>query len=140
MEVNGQLHDTAALPSKERAPVTHWIGGWVGPRAGLDEVVKREILSPCRDSNPYHPARSPALYRLSHPIPYEGLLIRAYSLFKRRRLSTGNKLTLHKALIKSVMTYLPLLEVRGRHLLKFQLLQNKVLHTTGNFTGRTPTH
>jgi hypothetical protein len=37
---------------KERTPATHWIGGWVGPRAGLDAVVKRKIPSPCRDSNP----------------------------------------------------------------------------------------
>jgi hypothetical protein len=29
----------------ERAPGTHWIGGWVGPRAGLDDVKKRKILS-----------------------------------------------------------------------------------------------
>jgi hypothetical protein len=37
----------------ERSPSTHWIGGWVGPRAGLvDAVVKRKIPSPCRDSNP----------------------------------------------------------------------------------------
>jgi hypothetical protein len=27
----------------ERAPVTHWIGGWVGPRTGLDTVSKRKI-------------------------------------------------------------------------------------------------
>jgi hypothetical protein len=27
---------------KERAPGTHWIGGWVGPRAVLDMVVKRK--------------------------------------------------------------------------------------------------
>jgi len=26
----------------ERAPVTHWIGGWVGPRAVLDVAVKRK--------------------------------------------------------------------------------------------------
>jgi hypothetical protein len=26
------------LPSGERAPGTHWIGGWVGPRFGLDAV------------------------------------------------------------------------------------------------------
>jgi hypothetical protein len=26
--------------SGERAPGTHWIGGWVGPRAGLDEVER----------------------------------------------------------------------------------------------------
>jgi hypothetical protein len=29
--------------SKERAPSTHWIGGWVGLRAGMDAVVKRKI-------------------------------------------------------------------------------------------------
>jgi hypothetical protein len=27
---------------RERAPVTHWIGGWVGPRAGLDAVVSTD--------------------------------------------------------------------------------------------------
>jgi hypothetical protein len=26
---------------RERAPGTRWIGGWVGPRAVLDAVVKR---------------------------------------------------------------------------------------------------
>jgi hypothetical protein len=26
---------------RERAPCTHWIGGWVDPRAGLDDVEKR---------------------------------------------------------------------------------------------------
>jgi hypothetical protein len=38
---------SASCPShftpRERAPVTHWIGGWVGPRAILDAVVKRKI-------------------------------------------------------------------------------------------------
>jgi hypothetical protein len=29
----------------ERAPVTHWIGDWVGPRAGLDEVEKRKFMT-----------------------------------------------------------------------------------------------
>jgi hypothetical protein len=28
----------------ERAPGTHWIGSWVGPRAGLDDVEARIIL------------------------------------------------------------------------------------------------
>jgi hypothetical protein len=36
---------------RERVSGAHWIGGWVGPRAGLDAVVKRKIPSPCRDSN-----------------------------------------------------------------------------------------
>jgi hypothetical protein len=37
---------------KERTPGTHWIGGWVGPRAGLDTEVRRKIPSPYRDWNP----------------------------------------------------------------------------------------
>jgi hypothetical protein len=28
----------------ERAPGTHWTGGWVGPRTGLDDVEKRKFL------------------------------------------------------------------------------------------------
>jgi hypothetical protein len=55
MEVSGQLHAPAALPPKERAPGTHWIGGWVGPRAVLDAVVKRKIPNPRRESNPRTP-------------------------------------------------------------------------------------
>jgi hypothetical protein len=51
MEVSGQLHAAAALP-RERAPGTHWIGGWLGPRAVLDPVVKRKIPSLRRESNP----------------------------------------------------------------------------------------
>jgi hypothetical protein len=26
----------------ENAPDSHWIGGWVGPRSGLDNVEKKE--------------------------------------------------------------------------------------------------
>jgi hypothetical protein len=29
----------------ERAPGTHWIGGWVGPRTSLDDVVSRKFLT-----------------------------------------------------------------------------------------------
>jgi len=43
MEVSGQLHAPAALLLRERAPGIHWLGGWVGPRAVLDAVVKRNI-------------------------------------------------------------------------------------------------
>jgi hypothetical protein len=38
MEVSGQLHNPAALPLGERAPSTHLIGGWAGPRASLDNI------------------------------------------------------------------------------------------------------
>jgi hypothetical protein len=46
MDVSGQLH----VPILERAPGTHLIWDWVGPRAGLD-AVKRNISCPCRKSN-----------------------------------------------------------------------------------------
>jgi hypothetical protein len=32
------------LPPQERGPGTLWIGGWVGPRTGLEDVERRKIL------------------------------------------------------------------------------------------------
>jgi hypothetical protein len=34
----------------EKAPRTHWIGGWVGPRAGLDDM--ETILDPTGNRTP----------------------------------------------------------------------------------------
>jgi hypothetical protein len=64
---------------------------------------------------------------------------RIYSLFKSERLSANIKLTLHKALIRSVMTYAcPAWELAADiNLLKLQRPQNKVLLTTGNFPTYT---
>jgi hypothetical protein len=66
--VSGQLHAPAALPPGERATGTHWIGGWVGPRAGLDAVEKRKFLTlPGLELRPLcRPARSQSLYRLRY--------------------------------------------------------------------------
>jgi hypothetical protein len=61
MEVSGQLHASAALAPEEKTGI-HWMGGWVGPRAGMDAVVKRKIPSPRRESNPDRPARSQSVY------------------------------------------------------------------------------
>jgi hypothetical protein len=33
------------LYPRERAPGTQWIGGWVDPRAGLDNTEKRKFLT-----------------------------------------------------------------------------------------------
>jgi hypothetical protein len=54
----------------ERAPRTHWIGGWVNPRAGLDDVEKRKFLTlPGLELRPLgRPARSQLLYLLRYLI------------------------------------------------------------------------
>jgi hypothetical protein len=44
---------------RERSPDTHWIGGWMSPRAGLDAVETRKIPSPRRDLIPDHPIVQP---------------------------------------------------------------------------------
>jgi hypothetical protein len=46
----------------ERATGTHWIGGWVGLRAGLDSVEKRKFLT-----LPGLELRSQSLYRPRYP-------------------------------------------------------------------------
>jgi hypothetical protein len=53
MEVSGQLHVPAVLPPGKEPLVP--IGGWVGPRAVLDAVVKRKIPTSHRESNPRTP-------------------------------------------------------------------------------------
>jgi hypothetical protein len=60
MEMSGQLHVPASLPPGKE-PVTHWIGGWGGPRAVLDAAVKRKIHSPRRESNPRTPIVQPVV-------------------------------------------------------------------------------
>jgi hypothetical protein len=64
----------ASWPSRftprERAPSTHWIGGWVAHRASLDTMLKRRVPTPLpgiepRSSN--HPACSWSLYQLNYP-------------------------------------------------------------------------
>jgi hypothetical protein len=63
MEVSGQLHAPAALPPGKEPLVPIWIGGWVGPRAVPDAVVKRKIPSPCREPNPRTPIIQPVAQR-----------------------------------------------------------------------------
>jgi hypothetical protein len=62
MEASGQFHAPAALtPGKARS--THYIGGWEGPRAVLDTVVKRKFPSPRRESNSRTPITQPVAQR-----------------------------------------------------------------------------
>jgi hypothetical protein len=46
MEVSGQLHAQAALPPGGKPPGTHWIGGFVSLRAGMESYgVEKYLLS-----------------------------------------------------------------------------------------------
>jgi len=49
MELSGQFHAPDAIHPGERALSTHWVGNWVGPRAGLYAVAKRKKFCPCRE-------------------------------------------------------------------------------------------
>jgi hypothetical protein len=53
----------------EEAPGTPWIGGWVGPTAGLNDVEKRKFLtlSGLQLRTLGRPFRSQSLYRLRYP-------------------------------------------------------------------------
>jgi hypothetical protein len=68
LEVSGQLHDQAAFPLGETARGVHRIGGWVGPRSGLDDAGNRKISPlPGFELRPLcSPAHSQSLYRLRY--------------------------------------------------------------------------
>jgi hypothetical protein len=69
MEVGGQLHAPAALPPGVRTPGTHYTGGWMGSRAGLDAVAKRKVPIPA-PAGKWTPVVQPiaqSLYWLSYP-------------------------------------------------------------------------
>jgi hypothetical protein len=61
---------TASRPGRftpgERAPGAHCIGGWVNPRAGVDDVEKRKFLTlqGLELQSLGHPASNQSLYRL----------------------------------------------------------------------------
>jgi hypothetical protein len=64
MGVSGQRHASAALCPWERTPGTHYTGGWVGPRAGLDTEVRGKSFAPAgiELQSPGRPVRSQTLY------------------------------------------------------------------------------
>jgi hypothetical protein len=48
---------------RQRSPGSHWIGGWVGSRAVLEEEVKKKIPSLFWESNPRTPIVQPLAQR-----------------------------------------------------------------------------
>jgi hypothetical protein len=59
---------TSRFTPGERAPGTHWIGGWVGPRTSLDDAEKWKFLTlQGLEHRPFRrPAHSQLLYRLCY--------------------------------------------------------------------------
>jgi hypothetical protein len=74
MGVSGQCHALAAFCLRGKTPGTHWIGGCVGLRAGLDIEARGQILCLCQESNP------------SHTVCSQTLLTELLRLIKRCRL------------------------------------------------------
>jgi hypothetical protein len=48
---SGQRHARAVLYRRRKDPGTHYTGGWVGPRTGLDTKVRGKLSCLCRGSN-----------------------------------------------------------------------------------------
>jgi hypothetical protein len=59
MEVSGQLHAPSALPPRERPTRTHWIGGWVSPRAGWARCRREKFPAPAEIRIPIIQRSSP---------------------------------------------------------------------------------
>jgi hypothetical protein len=49
---SGQLHASAALLQGKEPPGTHCIGGWVDPRAGMDNVKRKFLTLPGLELRP----------------------------------------------------------------------------------------
>jgi hypothetical protein len=67
--VSGQLDALTTFTSGERAPGTHWKGGWVGPRARLNDMEEKKFLTLLELELPFfsQPACSQLLYWLHYP-------------------------------------------------------------------------
>jgi hypothetical protein len=78
MDVQIHIFLTSALVGGEwSAPGSHWVGGWVGPRAGLDGMEKKKFWSlPGLKLQPLScPACSQLLYRVPVPVPVQIILL-----------------------------------------------------------------
>jgi hypothetical protein len=64
--MSGQFHASSALTQGKIVPRTPWIGGWVDPKAGMDNEKKRKLFTlPELELRPLdRPIRSRSLYRM----------------------------------------------------------------------------
>jgi hypothetical protein len=81
---------------RERAPGTHWIGGWVGPRAILDAMVKRKLPSPRREWNPRTSIVQLILQRYTDWAITALSVLRYFSIVLHYWLTPGSRFLLQK--------------------------------------------
>jgi hypothetical protein len=87
----------------ESAPGTHWIGCWVDPRAGLDDLEKRKFLTtpPGLELRPLRrPARSQSLYRLRYPGSYRYVYVYIISVLP---LSNSQHMTKWETSVQKIL-------------------------------------
>jgi hypothetical protein len=112
------------LTPEESDPCTHWIGGWVGPRTGLEDVEKRKFFTlQGLELQPLSlTARSQSLYRLRYPgsstravlpqIPHESIFGRSrmwlhIEIFLQRRLGSSTPYKISNGEICSGVGFYP---------------------------------
>jgi hypothetical protein len=67
MGASGQRHAPAALYSRGKDPRgTHWIGGWVGPRAGLTQRLEEKSSASVGDR--IIPEKIPVMFMLTDTV------------------------------------------------------------------------
>jgi hypothetical protein len=68
-------HPGRLIPG-EKALRTHRTGGWLGPRAGLEDMEKEKYFTPLRLELRFfsRPARSQSLHKYTICTPYQTLL------------------------------------------------------------------
>jgi hypothetical protein len=81
-EVEWSASRPGRFTPRERATGTHWIGGWVSLRVGLDAVTKKNKSLPCQESNHSCPTRT-LVTILSTPGPISDTDTRNNSILQR---------------------------------------------------------
>jgi hypothetical protein len=104
--VSGHLHAPEALPPPPPAP--HWIGGWVDPWVGMDNMVAgvKLLTLPGLKLCPLHfPADSQLLYRLRYCCSYgDGMLLENVEISPVYTLVQPIKTELFKLMINWMYT------------------------------------
>jgi hypothetical protein len=51
--------DAGDIKKREKGPITHYTGGWLGQKGSLEAMEKRKVAFPCLKSNPHSLVKQP---------------------------------------------------------------------------------